>query len=135
MRSLRRHIVAATAGLLLTVGAAACDRFGPDLSIEIDNTAGATGVTVTVDSSGSRRAGETVRIGGGTGAAWSVPLGATWEVKLEGKHLIGSGDRPDLALPSSGQQRDVRVLITVADTTVQRVEACFDDDYVAGRCT
>lgn len=114
-----------TVGLLLIMVAAACSRFGPQLSINVDNTDGPKKVTVTVDSSGpGRPGGEDVVILHGEGAAWSVPLGSTWEVKVDGEHVIGSGDRTDLALPSPDQRQDVLITIRVArDGTVTLLDA------------
>ena len=116
----RQFVVRAIVGLLLMLTAAACRGFGPDLHIEIDNTDGPREVTVTVDSSApDLRRDEDVTVLAGEGAAWSVPLGSTWEVKVDGKHVIGSGDRTDLAVPSSGQRQDVTILVRVApDGTV-----------------
>jgi hypothetical protein len=112
-------------GLLLIVVAAGCSRFGPQLHVDVDNTGGPREVTVTVDSSGAgRTGGEDVVILHGEGAAWSVPLGSTWEVKVDGKHVIGSGDRTDLALPSSGQRQDLPISLRVArDGTVTLLDA------------
>ncbi len=109
-----------TVGLLLIVVAAGCGRFGPQLAIDVDNTDGPMEVTVTVDSSGQdTTGGEDVVIQHGEGAAWSVPLGSTWEVKVDGKHVIASGDRTDLALPSAGQGQDLLISMRVArDGTV-----------------
>jgi hypothetical protein len=114
-----------TVGLLLIVVAAACSRFGPDLHIAIDNTDGPKEVTVTVDSSGpGMTGGEDVNVPPRQGAEWSVPLGSTWEVKVDGKHVIGSGDRTDLALPSPGQRQDLMIRIQVAaDGTVMLLDA------------
>jgi hypothetical protein len=113
------------AGLLLIVMAAACSLVGPDLHIAIDNTEGPKAVTVTVDSSGpARTGGEDVNVLAGNGAEWSVPLASTWEVKVDGKHVIGSGDRTDLALPSPGERRDLMIRIQVAaDGTVMLLDA------------
>ena len=56
------------------------------------------------------------------GAAWHVPLGSTWEVKIDGKHVIGSDDQAG-ALPSPGQQQDVTVSMRVdADGTVRLLD-------------
>jgi len=90
--------------------AAACSLFGPDLNIDIQNE-GRKDLTVTVDSSGwgQKSGGEAVSVPPGTGVAWSAPLGSTWEVKVDGKHVIGSGDQTVLALPSPGQGQDVTV--------------------------
>jgi hypothetical protein len=121
----RRQLVGRIAvGLLLMVAAAACSRFGPQLYVDVDNTDGPKQVTVTVDSSGAgRTGGEDVVIHQREGAAWHVPLGSTWEVKVDGKHLIGPDDRTD-ALPSPGQQQDVTVSIRVdADGTVRLLDA------------
>ena len=114
-----------TVGLLLIVVAAACSRIGPQLHIDIDNTDGPKEVTVTVDSSGpGMTGGEDVKVLHGQGAEWSVPLASTWEVKVDGKHVIGSGDRTDLALPSPGQRQDLVISIRVArDGTVTLLDA------------
>ncbi len=121
----RQFVCRTTVGLLLIVMAAACSVVGPELHIAIDNTDGPKGVTVTIDSSGpDMRGGEDVSVLAGTGSEWSVPLGSTWEVKVDGKHVIGSGDRIDLALPSPGQGQDVLVSIRVtADGTVMLLDA------------
>lgn len=117
----RQFVVQTTVGLLLIVVAAACSLIGPDLHIAIDNTDGPKEVTVTVDSSGpGMTGGEDVNVPPGQGAEWSVPLGSRWEVKVDGEHVIGSGDRTDLALPSPGQRQDLMINIQVAaDGTVR----------------
>ena len=52
-----------------------------------------------------------------------MKLGSTWDIKVDGKHVIGSGDRTDLALPSPGQRQDVTICIRVAaDGTVKLVD-------------
>ena len=114
-----------TVGLLFIVMAAACSVVGLDLHIAIDNTDGPKEVTVTVDSSGpGMTGGEDVNVPPGQGVEWSVPLGSTWEVKVDGKHVIGSGDRTDLALPSPGQRQDLMINIQVAaDGTVMLLDA------------
>ena len=116
--------------------AAACSRFGPQLHIDIDNVVGPDAVTVTVDSSGPGMPDvEDVHVAAGQVAGWRVPLASTWEVKVDGRHVIGSGDRAVLALPSPGQRHDLMITIRIgSDGTVELLEACFDDDYVAGRC-
>ena len=136
MRTRRQLVGRLTAGLLLLVVAAACGKFGPQLAIDIDNSDGPRQVTVNVDSSGMGMRDEDVVIEHGVGSGWSVPLGSTWEIKIDGKHVIGSDDRPDLALPSSGQRQDVRVNIRLArDGTPALLEACLDEDYGEdGRC-
>ena len=120
----RQLAVRITVGLLLIVVAAACSRFGPQLHIDVDNTDGPRKVTVTVNSSGpGRTGGEDVVILHGEGAAWSVPLESTWEVEVDGKHVIGSGDRGG-ALPSPGQGQDLLISIRVArDGTVTLLDA------------
>jgi hypothetical protein len=114
-----------TGGLLLIVVAASCSRFGPQLHIAIDNTDGPKEVTVTVDSSGpGMTGGEDVSVLAGNGAEWSLPLGSTWEVKVDGEHVIGSGDRTDRALPSPGQRQDLLIQMRVArDGTVTLLDA------------
>lgn len=121
----RQFVGRTTVGLLFIVMAAACSVVGPDLHIAIDNTDGPKEVTVTVDSSGpGMTGGENVNVLAGNGAEWSVPLGSTWEVKVDGKHVIGSGDRTDLALPSPGQRQDLMIRIQVAeDGTVMLLDA------------
>jgi len=102
-----------TVGLLLIVMAAACSRFGPQMNIDVDNTDGPKAVTVTVDSSapGRKSGGQDVNVPPRTGVQWYEPLGSTWEVKVDGQHVIGSGDQTVLALPSPGQGQDVTVSI------------------------
>ena len=137
MRTQRQLVGRITLGLLLIWVAAACGKFGPQLAIDVDNSDGPMQVTVDVDSSGmGMTRDEDVVLEHGVGSGWSVPLGSTWEVKIDGKHVIGSGDRPDLAQPSPGQRQDVRVNIRLArDGTPALLEACFDEDYGAdGRC-
>ena len=99
-------------GLLLIVMAAACKLLGPDLNIDVENE-GPGKVTVTVDSSGlgKKSGAEGVSVPTRTGVQWSEPLGSTWEVKVDGKHVIGSGDGAVLALPSPGQGQDVTISI------------------------
>ena len=125
MPTQRQFVGRITVGLLFIVMAAACSVFGPDLHIAIENFDGPKEVTVTVDSSGpGMTGGEDVNVPPGQGVEWSVPLGSTWEVKVDGKHVIGSGDRTDLALPSPGQRRDLSIHIqVVADGTVMLLDA------------
>ena len=126
MATHRQLVGRITVGLLLVVMAAACSKFGPQLAIQVDNFDGPMEVTVTVDSSGrpARTGGEDVVIHHGEGAAWSVPLGSTWEVKVDGKHVIGSGDPTGLALPSAGQGQDLLIQLRVArDGTVTLLDA------------
>ena len=121
----RRQLVSRIAvALLLTVIAAACSVFGPDLHISIDN-GGPKEVTVIVDSSGSGMTGgpDVTVLPRNTGVEWSEPLRSTWEIKVDGKHIIGSGDRTDLALPSSGQRQDLTITIQIAkDGTVMLLD-------------
>src|SRR5262245_2711759 len=121
-RRFGRRIVA---GLVLIVTVAACRGLGPDLQVEIDNSNGPKEVTVTVDSSGqAMTTGDGVSVRPGEGAAWSVPLGSTWEVKVDGKHVVGAGDRAVIGLPVPGQHQDVTIVIYVAaDGTVSLVDA------------
>jgi hypothetical protein len=125
MPTYRRFVVQTFAALLVIVVVAACRWLGPDLNIEIDNTNGPKQLTVTVDSSGpDMRGGDDVHVRAGEGAEWSVPLASTWEVKVDGKHVIGAGDRTDPALPPPDQQQDVTIVIYVtADGTVSLVDA------------
>lgn len=120
-----RQLIGRTiAGLLFIMMAAACNAFGPDLRIAIDNE-GSEEVAVTVDSSAPtlRRDGD-VKVAARTGAEWSVPLGSTWEVKVDGRHVVGSGDRTDLGSPSPGQRQDLMIRIQVTpDGTVMLVDA------------
>jgi hypothetical protein len=112
------------AGLLIASAAEGCWRFGPDLSIGVDNTVGPRPVTVTVDSSAEVRPDGPIDVAPGTGAAWSVPLGSTWQIRIDGKPVIGSADRPDLALGAPGRAGDVRVEIRIdGDGTVTIVDA------------
>lgn len=130
----RRLVGWSIAGLLVVVMAAACSPFGPELSVQIENE-GRKAVTVTVESSGSGNTdGEDVSVPVGTGVGWSVPLGSTWEVRIDGRHVIGSGDRNDL-LPSAGRRQDVRVIVRIGPDGTMKLQACLDDDYVDGRCT
>lgn len=124
MRTYRQFVGRTTAGLLLIVMAAACRGIGPDLRVSIDNTDGPKEVTVTVDSSGlGMTGGEDVDIPSGEGAEWSVPLGSTWQVKVDGKHVIGSGERIELAHPP-GREQDLLIEIRVAgDGTVTLLDA------------
>ena len=121
MTTHRQLVGRITMGLLLIVMAAACDRFGPQLNIDIENE-GPKKVTMTFDSPG--RGEEVTVLPRGTGMAWSEPLPSTWEVRIDGKHVIGSDDRTDLALPSPGQRQDVMIRIQVdADGTVRLLDA------------
>ena len=107
-----------TVGLLLILAAAACT--GPDLNIDIDNTDGPKEVTVSVDSSApTLRRGGDVKVAHGEGAAWSVPLGSTWEVKVDGNHVIGSGE----VLPFPRHGPDLTIQVRVApDGTVMLLD-------------
>jgi len=137
MGTRRRLVARLTAGLLLIAVAAGCEKLGPELEVSIDSFDGPKQVTVHVDSSGMHLTpDEDVVIKHGEGSAWGVPLGSTWEIKIDGKHVIGSDDRPDLALPSSGPTQDVRVNIELARVgTPTLLEACLDEDYgTDGRC-
>ena len=121
----RQFVVRTTVGLLLIVMAAACSVIGyGDLHIAIEND-GPKEVAVTVDMSGpGMPGGGDANVAHGEGAEWSVPITSTWEVKVDGKHVIGSGDRTDLALPSPGQRQDVTISIRVArDGTVMLLDA------------
>ena len=109
-------------GLLVIVTVAACKLLGPELNIDVENEGRVT-VTVTVDSSGPGMTdGEDVVIRHGEGSAWSVPLGSAWEVKINGKHVIGSGDQTDLALPSPGHGQDVNICIRIAPDGVLKLD-------------
>jgi hypothetical protein len=111
-------------GLLIASVAGGCWRFGPELSIGVDNTGGPRPVTVTVDSSASRRPNGPIDLAPGSGVAWSEPLGSRWEIRIDGKPVIGSADRPDLALGAPGRAGDVRVEIRIdGDGTVTIVDA------------
>jgi hypothetical protein len=114
-----------TVGLLVIVLAAACSRFGPQLSIIVHSTAGPREVTLTVEESGlGSRGSEDFAVLDGERLEVTVPLGSTWEVTVDGRHAIGSGDRAGLALPSAGQGQDVVISMRVArDGTVQLVDA------------
>jgi len=122
----RQLVARITVGLLFIVMAAACSVFGPDLHIDIHNK-GPKEMTVTVDSSGwsLKSGGEDVFVLRNNERLESiVPLGSTWEVKVDGKHVIGSGDRTVLALPSPGQGQDVTITIRVdKDGTVRLLGA------------
>jgi hypothetical protein len=115
-----------TVGLLVIVVAAGCSQFGPQLNIDVENE-GLAKVTVTVDSSGPGRTdGEDVVIPHGEGSAWSVPLGSTWEIRINGKHVIGSGDQTDLAHPSPGHVQDVNICIRVTpDGALKLDDGCW----------
>ena len=121
----RRQLVGPTVlGLLLGAMAASCGLIGPDLGIDIQNE-GPKRVTVTVDSDGPGKTDrdEEIVLLQGEGVGWSEPLPSTWEVKIDGKHVIGSGDRPG-ALPLPGQGQDVNISIRIdPDGTVRLVEA------------
>ena len=121
----RQLVARITVGLLFIVMAAACSVFGPDLHIDIHNK-GSKEVTVTFDSSGwgLKSGGEDVFVLRNNERLESiVPLGSTWEVKVDGKHVIGSGDRTVLALPSPGQGQDVMISIRVAADGSMTVQA------------
>ena len=112
----RRLVGRMTVGLLLVVVAAACSQ-GPDLNIDIDNTDGPKEVTVSVDSSApTLRRGGDVKVLHGEGAAWSVPLGSTWEVKVDGKHVIGSGEV--LPFPRDGQDLTIQMRVAPDGTVM-----------------
>ena len=124
----RQLVGRTTVGLLLIVMSAACATSGPtdygDLRVGVDN-ASPKEVTVTVDSSGpGMDGGGTASLAAGSSSEVIVPLASTWEVKVDGRHIIGSGDRTDLGLPSPGQRQDLLVRIQVdADGTVMLLDA------------
>jgi len=129
-----RLVLRTSMGLLLIlagiVTVTACKAMGPtdygDLRFAIDN-ASATAVAVTTTSSGPgvTSAGTTSAVPGDS-LEVVVPLATTWEVKIDGKHVIGSGDRTDLALPSPGQRQDLLIHIQVAaDGTVTLLDAHY----------
>jgi hypothetical protein len=119
-------------GMLLVVSliAAACGAVGPtdfgDIRVAVDN-ASPNVVTVGVTSSGlGQTGGGDAPVTTGSGAEIITPLAQTWEVKLNGKRILGSGDRADLALPPAGQRRDLLVQIRVApDGTVTLMGAHY----------
>lgn len=124
MTTHRQRVGRITVWLLLIVMAAACSKFGPQLTISVHNTAGPKEVTVTVDSSGpGSTGGEDFAVLDGERFEATMPLGSTWEVKVDGKHVIGSGDA--LTLPPPGQGQDVTICIRVAaDGTAKLLDAC-----------
>jgi hypothetical protein len=120
----RQLVGRTTMGALFMVMASACSAFGPDLHISIDN-AGPKEVTVTFDSSGPRTIGgpNVMVLARNTGMEWSEPLPSTWEVQVDGIHVVGSDDRTG-ALPPPGQRQDVLIEIEVAkDGTVRLLDA------------
>jgi hypothetical protein len=125
MATHRQLVGRITVGLLLIVMAAACSRFGPQLTISVHSTAGPKEVTVTVDSSGpDKTGGEDFVVLDGERFEVTMPLGSAWEVRVDGKHVIGSGDRTGLALPSAGQGQDQLISMRVArDGTVTLQDA------------
>jgi hypothetical protein len=130
MTTHRRLVGRSAGGLLLIVVAAACSTSGPtdygDLRAVIDN---ATDVALSVRSSGPGMDAEhNVTLGPDKGSEVIVPLASTWEVKVDGKHIIGSGDQTDLALPSPGQRKDLLIHIQVAEDGTVTV---LDAHYVA----
>ena len=116
--------------LLVVVIAGACKVIGPtdfdDLRVATDN-AGPKEVSVTVTDSGPGMTSNGVTpVAPGGNLEVVVPLAATWEVKVDGTHVIGSGDRTDLALPSPGQRQDLLIHIQVAaDGTVTLLDAHY----------
>ena len=104
--------------VLVAVIAAACAAKGPgdfgDIRVIVDN-AGPNTVTVAATSSGPGITGNgdtTVEVG--SRAELILRLAERWEVKLDGKRILGSGDRADLALPSAGERRDLVIEIKIA---------------------
>ena len=121
----RQFVGRTTVGLLFIVMAAACSVFGPDLHIDIQNK-GPKEVTVTFDLPGRgwKSGGEDVIVlRNNERVEMSAPLPSTWEVKVDGKHVIGSGDGAVLALPSPGQGQDVMISIRVAADGSMTVQA------------
>jgi hypothetical protein len=125
MATHRQLVGRITVGLLLIVMAAACSRFGPQLTISVHSTAGPKEVTVTVDSSGpGSTGGEDFAVLDGERFEATMPLGSAWEVRVDGKHVIGSDDRTDLALPSADHGQDLLISMRVArDGTVTLLDA------------
>jgi hypothetical protein len=125
MATHRQLVGPITVGLLLIVMAAGCSRFGPQRTISVHSTAGPKVVTVTVDSSGpGSTGGEDFAILDGERFETTMPLEYRWEVKVDGKHVIGSDDRTGLALPSAGQGQDLLISMRVArDGTVTLLDA------------
>ena len=117
-------------GVLFIAMAAACSVFGPtdygDLHAAIDN-ASPKDVAVTVTSSGpGMTGGGQVNALPGSSTESIVPLASTWEVQVDGRHIIGSGDRTDLALPSPGRRQDLMIRIQVAaDGTATLLDAHY----------
>lgn len=135
MRTRCRPAALIAMALLLIVVAGACKLVGPHLSIDVDNTGGPQEVTVTVDSGrGPPYDGDT-KVPPGQGSSWSVPIGSTWEGRVDGRHLIGSGDRADLPPPPPGPWPDLVISIRVnPDGTAELLDVCFGEHVVNGRC-
>jgi hypothetical protein len=114
----------AAVGLLLIVMTGACSALGPDLHVGIDNTAGPKSVTVTLDSSGPGSGREVVEILPGTGVSWRSPLATTWEVKVDGRHVIGSSDTTGFARSSDFPWQDVMIRMQIGrDGAVKLLDA------------
>lgn len=104
--------------VLIALIAAACSAKGPtdfgDIRVAVDN-AGPNVVTVAATSSGPGISGNgDTTVEARSSAELILRLAERWEVKVDGKRILGSGDRADLALASGGERRDLIIQIKVA---------------------
>jgi hypothetical protein len=85
-----------------------------DLRVSVDNR---SALPVVVRAS---TAGEGLQGGGDTtihpkaGGELISRLAAQWEVAIQGRHLLGSGERPELAVVAGAARRDLLIEVIVA---------------------
>jgi hypothetical protein len=85
-----------------------------DLRVSVDNR---STLPVVVRAS---TAGEGLQGGGDTtiepraGGELISRLAAQWEVAIQGRHLLGSGERPELALVAGAARQDLLIEVIVA---------------------
>ena len=134
-RSVTRRIAPLVVLLLLALVATACAPAGAgvigpadlgDLRVSVDNRS-ATPVLVraTTVGEGLQSAGDAT-IQPKAGGELISRLAPQWEVAISGRHLLGSGERPELALVAGAARRDLLIEVIVApDGSVSLKSARF----------
>jgi hypothetical protein len=97
-----------------------------DLRVSVDNRSTLPVlVRATTVGEGLRGGGDTT-IDPKAGGELISRLGETWEVAIRGRHVLGSGERPELALVAGAPRRDLLIEVIVApDGTVALKSARF----------